>query len=185
MAKGVPATEKQKAAGKRNLQAAHRARRQRAIDRLDEKPRWAMVLDGELKVRDLTDEELNRGAIMNNDGTWEGPRKHLPPRILNRMSAERARRIRTLVNGTGMPAARGLGEIIDDPDHSARFQAIRLALEYNIGKVPDVVHLGVESEWDRMQQAAFVIQRGVDAVSVDDDHVVAGEVLSVDEEEQG
>lgn len=188
--KGIPATEKQKASAPKARKAAAAARAARAEARAlvpDEKPRWQQLEDGDITVKDLSERELKRGQIANNDGTFEGRRHALKPKWLTRMEAEQVRRMRVKVRNLGVKAVDVLGEIMEDDEARAQqFQAARLMLEYNIGKVPEVIHVGQETEWDRMAQGAYVIQRGIDAVQVDDDpedepRIVRGEVV---EEEQ-
>jgi hypothetical protein len=182
--KGIPASAKQKAAASENRKQANKARAKKKAARdlaklEDPKPRWKKLEDGDISVSELTDEELVRGEVMNNDGGWEGKRHRFSPRILGRMNTEYKRRIRKGIDRLGMVAVEAIEEILDDDEARAQqFAAARMVIEYNIGKVPDVVHVGAETEYDRLQQTAFVILRG-------DEHVDPGELEGDDDEPTG
>lgn len=163
---GSKASERQAAAGRANLKKAHAARSARKQARKQappEKPRWKQLEDGDITVADLTDKELRKRACSNNDGSWEGRRRQLPTRVISRMEAEETRRWRATMRTLVRPAMKAMRTRIDDDDNPAQqFAAARMAIEYGIGKVPDVVHVGAETEFDRMTQTAFVIRRGAD-----------------------
>lgn len=170
--KGIPASEAQKATNvqARKKAAAARAARKAARQAELEKPRWKKLEDGDISVKDLTDEECIKGQVANNDGSWEGRRHQLPLRVVSRMEAESIRRARNDLLEL-VPAARDAIEArLDDDDAPAQqLAAARMVYEYRIGKVPDVVHIGAETEYDRLSQSAFVIMRGAEHVTVDDD----------------
>lgn len=177
--KGTPASEAQRATGKVNAKASAKARRERKQARAAEleKPRWKQLEDGELSVRDLTMDELLAGEVANNDGTWEGRRHRFDTRWLSRFETERRRRIRNGIDKLGPDALAALEEIINDDEHNQRFAATKMVLEYQVGKVPDVIHVGQETEWDRLGQTAFVVERGEASVVVEDDDIIDGEVV--------
>lgn len=138
-------------------------RRQQRADGVMEKPRWQKLRDGELTVKDLTDDELIKREVANDDLTWYGRRGPVSERHLNAMEAERIRRLKRKVFKLGDKAADALEELLDDHDSPAvRLAATKFVLEHNIGKVPDVVHVGVETAWDRLGQTGFVVARGSD-----------------------
>lgn len=174
--KGTPASEKQKAAGKENVKKAHVASRERAEARalLREedgyKPRWKQLEDGDIDVSALSDKELYRRQVANDDGTFTGRRHALTPRLVGRMESELVRRMRVNMSKLSGQAFRALRERLDDNEAPAQqFAAAKMVIEYGIGKVPDVVHLGTESEWDRLQQSGFVtIMRGSENVVPDE-----------------
>lgn len=169
--KGIPASPAQKEAGKRNVKKAAAAKKEKALARREaaEKPRWKQLEDGDISVRDLTDEELVRGEVANNDGSWDGRRRALNPRIIGRMNTEYKRRIRHGLEKLGMLALETIEDILDDDEARAQqLAAAKMVIEYNVGKVPDVVHVGAETEFDRLSQTAFVILRGEDNVKVED-----------------
>lgn len=195
MAKGVPATAKQKAAASKNSKKANAARAERAAERKAAriaarangavvKPRWQQLEDGDITVKDLTMDELIKGEVTNADGTREGKRHPFDVKWLNKMNNERVLRIRKGIAVLAQPALDAIEEMINDADNPSQRAAMsKMVIEYEIGKVPEVIHVGQETEWDRMTQGAYVIQRGVDAVQVDEDseeqppQIVRGEVL--------
>lgn len=172
--KGVPATDAQKKALGKGRKAADKKRTQRAKQRKSamelEKPRWRQLEDGDISVKDLTMDELIQGACANNDGTWEGKRHRLDTRMLQRMETERRRRIRRDFDKLAPDAIEAFADLIDDVDNPAqRLAASKMVIEHQIGKVPDQVHVSVETEWERMGQTAFQIVRGETAVVHDDE----------------
>lgn len=169
--KGTKASEAQKAAGKRNLKKSSTARAARKEARAAEevKPRWKQLEDGDLRMRDLEDEELIRGECANNDGSWEGKRHQLAPRLQQQMATEWKRRYRNKLDKLGPLALEAIEDILnDDANRAQQWAAARMITEYQVGKVPDVVHVGVETEYDKLSQSAFVILRGRDNVAVDE-----------------
>ena len=176
--KGTPASKAQREAGKRNLKQGHKTRKAKGAERRAamelEKPRWKQLEDGDIAVTDLTMDELIKGACANNDGTWEGKRHRLDTRMLSRIETERRRRIRRDFDKLAPAALEAFEEIIADDDNPAqRLAAAKMVIEHQIGKVPEQVHVSVETEWERMGTTAFQIVRGEDAVVVDDDIVDA------------
>ena len=179
--KGIKASDKQKealAAGRKKADEARRQRKQ-ARSKQVEVPRWKQLENGDIHVRDLSDEECLRGEVANNDGSWEGRRHRLPPRLVSRMEQESIRRARNDLLILTPDAIKAIEErLVDNEAPAQQLAAARLVLEYRIGKVPDVVHVGQETEFDRLTQTGFVILRG-------EGNVVQGEVLDTDEEEAG
>ena len=181
--KGTPASKAQAEAGKANIKKAHAARKERALARkaLAEKPRWKKLEDGDIGVGDLTMDELIEGTTANNDGTWEGKRHRFNTRWLGRMETERRRRIKRGIEKLAPMALEALEDILGDDDaRPQQMAAVKMVVEYEIGKVPDVVHVGAETEYDRLQQTAFRIVRGADAVTVEElpsGDTVPGEVV--------
>lgn len=173
--KGTPASAKQKAAASENAKKATAAKKKAAEARRlarkeGEKPRWQKLLDGDIGVRDLTDEELVRGEVMNNDETWDGRRYAFKPSMINRMNTEYKRRIRRGLDKLGMLAIETIEDILDDDEARAQqMAAAKMVIEYNIGKVPEVVHVGAETEFDRLSQTAFIVMRGEENVKPDED----------------
>lgn len=167
--KGSKASEAQKAAGKANLKKAQESKRaaaeRRALEREDPdyKPRWKQLEDGDIDVSDLTSKELLYRACANNDGTWDGKRHALPARIIGRMEAESVKRARRGIEKLTGLAIKGIRARLEDDEAPAQqLAAAKMVLEYKIGKVPEVVHIGAETAYDRLQQSAFIIQRGGD-----------------------
>jgi hypothetical protein len=169
---GGPISEAQRKSNEKARAAAAKAKKARAAERREQaalakaegvvvKPRWQQLEDGDLDVSDLTTKELYKRRCANNDGTWDGAR-HVPStRLVTRMEAEFVRRMRQKMSALTGPAFRALKERLDDNDAPAQqFAAAKMVIEYGIGKVPEVVHIGAETAYDRLQQSAFIVQRG-------------------------
>jgi hypothetical protein len=184
--KGSKASEAQKATAPAARAASAEARKKRKAERDAaakelEVPRWKQLEDGTIGVKDLTLDELVRGEVSNNDGTWEGRRHQFDTRMLSRMAGEYKRRIRNNLDKLAPLALDAIEDILyDDEARAQQFAASKMVLEYQIGKVPDVVHVGQETEWERLQQTGFRIVRGVEAVQVDDEEDVVDAELVED-----
>lgn len=162
---GTPASDKQKAAGKANIRKAHQARKDRKKARdVEEKPRWKKLEDGDITIDDLTLEELVKGQVANNDGSWEGRRHDLGVRMKQKMYTAFRRRFRQDFDNLAPLALDAFEDILlDDENPAQRWAATKTMIEYQQGKVPEVVHVGPESEFDRLAQGgAFVVRRGAD-----------------------
>lgn len=169
--KGIPASDAQKAAAKENQKKAAAAIKKRAEARklarlAGEKPRWKQLVDGDIDMSDLTMDELLAGAVANNDGSWDGRRHSLPARLKGRMETERRRRIRRDFDKLAPMALEAFEDLLMDADAPAqRLAAAKMVMEHQIGKVPEIVHVGQETAFDRIQAGAFVtILRGSENV---------------------
>jgi hypothetical protein len=173
--KGEPATPKQTAKLAEGRQAAKKAReaRKAAREAEMEKPRWKQLEDGDITLKDLTLQELVRKQCANNDGSWEGRRHAFSPRWQNRMYNEFRKRFRQDFDELAPLALEAFEDILTDEDNPAqRWAAVKTVVEYEMGKPVETVHVGPETEWDRLQATGFHVMRGVDAVEVGerDDH---------------
>lgn len=164
---GQPSSEAQKAANAKARAAAAESRRKQKAERdaMKEvegyKPRWQQLVDGDISVADLTLKELQKRAVSNDDGTWTGRRHALPARIISQMEAERIKRERYKMARLTSKAYKALDSRLEDDDAPAQqLTAALRVIEYAIGKVPEVVHVGAETAYDRLQQSAFIVQRG-------------------------
>lgn len=185
--RGSKASEKQKEASRANVKKAAAAKREKkaARDLMRKepgyKPRWKQVEDGDLDVSQLTTKELTKRAVANDDGSWDGARHPLSSRVVSRMVAEKIKRDRQAIDRLTKKGIRALETRLDDDDAPAQQLAAALrVIEYSIGKVPEVVHIGGETEFDRMKQSAFIVMRGEENVRVDSDDqqdIVEGEIV--------
>jgi hypothetical protein len=173
--KGSKASEKQKATNPqaRKASAAKRAERKavrKAEREADIKPRWKQLEDGDLSLKDLTLKELIRGQVANNDGSWDGKRHEFSPKWQQRMATEFRRKFRRDFDKLAPLAIEAMEDILQDEDNPAqRWAAAKTMIEYQMGKVPEVVHVGAETEFDRLAQTGFVILRGEQNVMWEDD----------------
>lgn len=178
--RGKPVTDKQREALKQGTKVAVAKRKAAKEKRKQEReagipPRWQQVEDGTITVAELSDLELARLTTANNDGTWDGRRHTFSSRVQNRMAGELARRIKRNINAIAPAAVDALEAMVDDDTSPHHFRATQFVIEHVVGKVPDVVHVGPETEWDRLQSQAFVvIDRNVESTP---GPTVQGEVL--------
>lgn len=145
------------------------------------KSRRAQFMDGDLTVRDLSYEELSIGKIANHDGTFEGRQPRMPDRFLAQLEGERIRRIKQILKDAGPEAAEAAVGLMTMADSdNVRLAAAKYVMEHNIGKVPDVVHVGAETGWDRLQQTGFHVttEDEGDVTWEDDDDGKGGTVVS-------
>lgn len=169
---GKPVSDAQRKANEKARKAAQESKRKskeaRALMREEPgyKPRWQQLVDGDISVADLTLKELQKHACANDDGTWVGRRHSLPSRIVSAMDAERIRRERYRMSRLTTKAFKALDSRLEDDESPAQqLTAALRVIEYSIGKVPEVVHIGAETAYDRLQQSAFIVQRGNDLAS--------------------
>lgn len=164
----VPPGKKGHKPSKKTLEALARGRQKRDANNAHRKEtgmtaraRLQQLLSGELTIADLDSKELRRGRLHDGNGSYQGKPLKLPARISDQMHAEFMRRTIRMLNKYGMKAAKLLVESMDDPEVDPRIQhdARKYILERFIGKVPDVVHVGPENEFDRLQQGAVIFNR--------------------------
>lgn len=156
-----PATEAELAAGRANLakgrarKAAARAAAQEE-DRTTAGERYAMLMDGRLKVEDLDDDELAKARLRSADGTFNGRGKKLPPHIVTQMQAESLKRAQAMFAGAAPAAVKRLLEIAADPDtkDSDAIRALQLVMERSMGKVPDTVRVEAADAWGKLLREA-------------------------------
>jgi hypothetical protein len=160
---------------------ARRARKAARDAKPPEKPRWKKFEDGDITVRDLTTKELRRHACANNDGSWEGKRRRLPGRLIAAMDREVAVREQRLMDRLVKPGIRAIRELIDDEENpSVRLAASKFAIERKYGKAVETIHHGVETEFDRLAQSAFIIQRGADLAKELEAHQEPEDIVDVE-----
>ena len=122
--------------------------------------RLAQLLSGELSVKDLDDMEIRRGRLHDGNGSFEGRPPRMPARIQDAMYAENVRRTQRVFAQYAMPAAKKMVRLMNEEDaDSTQLRAAMAIVERHVGKVPDVVHLGVETEFDRLKQGVFEFDR--------------------------
>jgi hypothetical protein len=180
--KGVPATKKQRDAMANGTKYAAEKRRARKAARAQEKPRWQQLEDGDITLNDLTLEELVKGQVANNDGSWEGKRHQFTPRMQQKMYTAFRRRFRTDFDQLAPLALDAFEELLTDDENPAqRWAATKTMIEYQMGKPIEVVHHGVETEYDRLTQGtAFIIRRGTDLAQELEAHQEPGDGVDGD-----
>jgi hypothetical protein len=165
VANGKPRTAAQQsalAAGREKRKAAAVDRRVRRADGEVSRPmeRLRQLIDGELTVRDLDDEEIRRGRCHDGHGSFVGRPPAMPARIQDLMYQENIRRTnRVFAQHASKAAKRMVAIMTEEGADPTQLRAAMAIVERHIGKVPDVVHVGPESEFDRLQQGVFEFDR--------------------------
>lgn len=114
--------------------------------------RMQKVLDGEIKVEDLTDEEIFRGQIKSDKGDFRGrPSDMIPRKFYNAATQELMRRFQARVNETLEPALKVLEQIANNPKApaDARYKSAVYLIERAAGKVPEKTEMKLEvAKWE-------------------------------------
>lgn len=100
--------------------------------------------------------------------------------MIGRMRTEYKRRFAQGIEKLGPLVLDAFEDILDDNEARAQQVAVgKLVTEYTIGKVPEVLHVGVETEWDRMGQTAFVSvdRAALTLEAVDHEDIVDAEII--------
>lgn len=161
--KGETATAAERSALDRGRKKGHATRKaagkqRRQATKAVGKSRRQLFTEGSLGVRDLTYDELVRGLIANHDGSFEGKQAPLPSRFLAQLESERVRRINQIAKEAGPESANMIVELMGAENENVALQASKYIFERNVGKQPDVIHVGSETAWDRLQQeSAFAV----------------------------
>lgn len=110
--------------------------------------RYALFLNGIIKIEDLDDEEVARGQLKASDGTFRGrPPKTVPMELVQAMRrewlsrAEAKLREALMEKGIGVLTELAGNELVDP---SVRLRAAQTIIERMMGKVPDKVVLAAE-----------------------------------------
>lgn len=129
--------------------------------------RYAMLLQGYIKVEDLDDEELARGQLKSADGTWRGrPPKVMPTEMVQAMRREwlgRAEaKLREALMGPGIST---LVELAKDKsiDHAVRLRASQTIIDRTMGKVPDKIEVRAEDPVEALFRSILADPRGMAA----------------------
>lgn len=159
---GEPATAKQRAAGLANFEKGRQARKEAlAQPGPTTKERWAMLLSGQLSVKDLDDEEIQKMALKGKGGKFQGGRRAVPSHLIAAFEAERRVRWKRDILDAVPDAIEALLDIIQDPEHKDRGKHAQWFVEHALGKNPDVLQVQAGSEFDRVAGAAIDIDRGL------------------------
>lgn len=110
--------------------------------------RYAELLQGYIRVEDLTDEELARGQLRNKNGNFTGRQpKAIPSELVAAMRREWLSRAENTLRAALMEHGIGtLVELAKDKtiDPGVRLRAAEKIIERTMGKVPDRVHIAAE-----------------------------------------
>lgn len=142
--------------------------------RLPKDSRWAMLIDGRLKIEDLTDEELMRGQLMDATGRFRGKQPQWVPRqFLAAMQRQVISRAADKWNANLLQAQEELIKLGMDPrvDSGVRFRALTYIIERTQGKIPDKVEMtGTIKPYEELLQGVTVVRdiEIIDAEVVED-----------------
>lgn len=137
-----------------NLLAAHRTpvREDDTVANDDMKirlrGRYARFMAGEIKVEDLDDEEVARGQLRNEAGTFAGrPPTVVPAELVQAMRREWLSRAEDKLRNALLE--KGIGTLTelagsDRVDPAVRLRAATALIERVMGKVPDKIQLAAE-----------------------------------------
>lgn len=111
--------------------------------------RTAAFINGDIKVEDLTPEELVRGQLKGVDGKWHKPPKMVPREFHQACMRELLGRGDALFRENYLIAIRALADIAGNAQMDAgdRIRASNLIIERVAGKVPDKIELPRAAEW--------------------------------------
>ena len=121
--------------------------------------RYAQLYTGELKVEDLSDEELARGRLKASDGTWRGrPPKMVPAQLIQAMRKEWLGRAESRLRSALMDSGIGtLVELAADKtiDPGVRLRAAQTIMDRTMGKVPDKVTISADDPVEALFRAVL------------------------------
>lgn len=122
-------------------------------------PRMQAIMDGTLSIEDLDDEEIFRGQIRADNGTFQGrPTDAIPRKFYNAAATELMRRFQQRVNEKLEPALKVLEEIANNPKApaDARYKSAVYLIERAAGKVPEKTEMSVEiRKWEEDIEELF------------------------------
>ena len=138
--------------------------------RLPRDSRWAMLIDGRLKIEDLDDEELQRGELRNSAGRFGGKQPQwIPRQFIQAMQRQMISRAADGWHANLMQAQEQLIALGMDPkvDAGVRFRALTYIIERSTGKIPDKVEMtGTIKPYEELLQGVEVV-RDVDIVDAE------------------
>ena len=162
----------QVAAGRANLAKGTAARQKRAAEAresgaLGAKQKWAMLLSGQLTVKDMDDEELARVQFRTKAGDFSGGRrKMIPSHIAQQIQAEKIRRADAGLKDLLPAAVKALKEIIENGADGEVVKtaditkAVAMVLDRGLGKPEQKVQMNVtETPWDKVTAEALEVDR--------------------------
>lgn len=114
--------------------------------------RYKALQEGTLSVEDLTDEEIFRGKLMNDNGTFKGRYPDaIPRKFYDAAVQELHRRWQAKVNAQLDPMLKVLKDLALNPkaSHDAKYKSAVYLIERAAGKVPEKNEVKLEvSKWE-------------------------------------
>lgn len=127
--------------------------------------RYAQFMAGRITVEDLDDEELSRGMLRSNDGSFRGrPPKVMPTEMVQAMRREWLNRAQGKLREALLE--KGIGTLVslaDDPmvDPGVRLRAAQTIMERTMGKVPDKIEVVAEDPIEALFRGILNDPRGL------------------------
>lgn len=127
--------------------------------------RYAMLLQGHLKVEDLDDDELARGQLKAADGTFRGrPPRVVPSELVQAMRREWLSRAEAKLREALMD--HGIGTLVElarnrNIDEGVRLRAAERLIERTMGKVPDKIEVRAEDPIEALFRNILSDPRGL------------------------
>lgn len=165
-ATGKKQTPAQKSAGEANLAKGRKAKQEQARAAREAGlptggERWAMLLSGQITVKDLDDQEIKRMKVRGQDGTFSGRRRAIPSNLILAFQREQVERANNEVRSMAIGAVKELYKMGTDVDvgEAARVRALTYLADRALGKTPETMRIEGMSGFDKMLSDAI----GVDA----------------------
>jgi hypothetical protein len=123
--------------------------------------RWRKLLDGQLTVKDLTDEEIARNRVHGKGGNFSGPAPRLPSHLVQAFQQEGLRRANDKFRTAVPEAVKLLIEIGRDPEvkESDRIRALQYVIDRALGKTAETVRIEGASKFDILSEQALDLDR--------------------------
>jgi plasmid stability protein len=168
------ASASQRSAGQKNLAKGRKAKEEQ-MERAREQgapkagERWAMLLSGQLTVRDLDDEEIRKMRVRGADGGFGGKRRAVPSNLIQAFQAESIRRSNDKLRTAAPEAVQALIDIGKDPSvrEGDRIRALQYVVDRALGKTPETVHVKNDDPWSNLGAEAFVEDRDLDDLTAE------------------
>lgn len=160
--RGESATSAQRAALSAGQKARQQAREEaRAKGAVSSKTRWAMLLSGQLTVKDLDDKEVEKMRVRGKDGSFSGQGRAIPSHLIQQFTQEQLVRANAKMRRALPETINVLVEILNDGSakHSDRLRAAQMLQDRILGKAPETVRIQEVNEWDSMFTDAVDIDR--------------------------
>lgn len=163
--RGKPATSKQRDAGRKNLakgrerRAAQKAAAE-AAGQARASERWAMLLDGRLKVSDLDDKEVAKMRVRSADGSFAGKGRAIPSHLAQQFRAEQVKRAEATIRKGLTTAVEEMQRILKDPEakDADKIKVIQLYLDRSLGKTPETIRVQADDKFSDLLNAGGVLK---------------------------
>lgn len=157
---GIPASEAQRAAGRKNLAKGQEVNRR--LGQIERDPNYVTraqrFKNGTLTVDELTDQEVQEMRFMDRHGDMRGT----PPRLTvaqeRALKAEWHKRMMKGLEAATNSALNRLATIATSPEYEPRdaLRAIEMLTNRSLGKVAETLNIQAGANWDEAMDTAQV-----------------------------